>query len=271
MTQGMDISARSFGSASRPCTGVLQKASTQVPHCGAFVLCRPWGQEATRTAAMFRVLSERLTRQGCDVLRFDYHGTADSPGEEQDQSLNDWTEDILAAHTQLQADSHGPIRWFGMGLGANLALRASARTATVPNHVVLWEPIVDGPAYLQSLYAGHRDELSREFGYPWDQLLRQGRVSEPQAPGDVLGFAMGPRLVTDLAEIQELPLAPALRRGMTLTCALHAEQRHALAPISSDRLHLHTVETHTNWLSSQALGTAIVPPDALRLMLAALD
>ncbi len=271
ISEGMDISVSSFGSPSRPCMGVLQKASTQVPHRGAFVLCRPWGQEATRTAAMFRVLSERLARQGCDVLRFDYHGTADSPGEEQDQSLSDWVEDTLAAHTHLQADRTDPIRWFGMGLGANLALRASARTATVPSHVVLWEPIIDGPAYLQSLFAGHRDELSREFGYPWDQLLKQGRVSEPQAPGDVLGFAMGPRLVAELTEIRDLHLAPALRRGMTLTCALHAEQREALPPISSDRLHLHTVETRSNWLSSQALGTAIVPPDALRLMLAALD
>ncbi len=271
MTQGMDISVSSFGSPSRPCMGVLQTASQQVAHRGAFMLCRPWGQEATRTAAMFRVLSERLARQGCDVLRFDYHGTADSPGEEQDQSLSDWVEDILAAHTQLLANSKGPVRWFGMGLGANLALRASARTATAPSHVVLWEPVTNGPDYLQSLYEGHRAELSREFGYHWDQLLQQGRVSEPQAPGDVLGFAMGPSLVAELAQIQELPVAPALRRGMTLTCALHAEQLQALPPISSDRLHLHTVETRTNWLSSQALGTAIVPPDALRLMLAALD
>jgi uncharacterized protein len=272
MTQeGMNISISSFGSPSRQCMGVLQKANAEVPQRGAFVLCRPLGQEATRTAAMYRVLSERLARQGCDVLRFDYHGTADSPGEEQDQSLSDWVEDTLAAHTQLQTDSPGPIRWFGMGLGANLALRASARTDTVPSHLVLWEPIINGPAYLQSLYDGHRAELSREFGHPWDQLLKQGRVTEPQAPGDVLGFAMGPRLVAELNEIRELPLAPALRRGMTLSCALHGEQRQALPAISSDRLHLHTVETRTNWLSSQALGTAIVPPDALRLMLAALD
>lgn len=275
MTQGMDISVSSFGPPSRPCMGVLQKASTQVAHRGAFLLCRPWGQEATRTAAMFRVLSERLARQGCDVLRFDYHGTADSPGEEQDQALSDWVEDTLAAHAclhaHLQAHSGGPIRWFGMGLGANLALRASVRAAPLPSHVLLWEPVIDGPAYLQKLYDGHRAELSREFGYPWPQLLQQGRVSEPRAPGDVLGFAMGPRLVAELADVSELQLAPALRRGMTLTCALHAEQRQALPPISSDRLHLHTVETRTNWLSSQALGTAIVPPDALRLMLAALD
>jgi alpha-beta hydrolase superfamily lysophospholipase len=271
MTQGMQLSIKPCGAPGRQCVAVFQSASTQSPYRGAFLLCRPLAQEAIRTAAMYRVLSERLARQGCDVLRLDYHGSGDSPGEEQDQSLSDWATDILAAHEVLQAEAHGPIRWFGMGLGANLALRASIRAAQAPSHVVLWEPILNGPAYIEALFEGHRAELAREFGYPWATLRQQGRVSEPTAPGDVLGFALGASLTADIAKIQDLPLAPPLRRGIALSCAVHEEQRQALPPISSEHLHLHTVENRTNWMSSQALGSAIVPPDALRIMLNTLD
>jgi alpha-beta hydrolase superfamily lysophospholipase len=252
--------------------GVHQQARSEAPARARFLLCRPLGQEAVRTAAVFRVLADRLAREGCDSLRFDYHGTGDSPGEENEQSLSGWVEDTLAAHEQLTSGDGVPMVWFGMGLGATLALRAALRAKPVPSHLVLWEPVLDGKAYAQALLDGHRAELTREFGEPWERLLQTGKVIEPGLPGDVLGFDVGQHLADELAQLQEVTLAPALRRGIHVTCAVHAEQRAALAGLEGNALlKLHTVENRTNWMSSQAMGTAIVPPDLPRTLLSTLE
>ena len=224
-----------------------------------------------RTASVFRVLSDRLAREGCDILRFDYHGTGDSPGDEEQQSLTAWVEDTLAAHEQLTPPSGTPTHWFGMGLGATLALGAALRAASPPDHLVLWEPVLNGAAYLRTLIEAHRAELSREFGLPWPRLLRMGKAAEPQVPGDVLGFQMGYQLADDLQQLSGLSLAPALKRGIRVTCAVHTEQRRELGGREEHTLlKMISPETRTDWMSSQAMGTAIVPVDLPRTLLSTL-
>ena len=252
--------------------GVHQEARGEARPRARFLLCRPLGQEAVRTAAVFRVLADRLAREGCDSLRFDYHGTGDSPGEEHQQSLAHWVEDTLAAHEQLDPGAGVPVHWFGMGLGATLALRSAMRAKTLPTHLVLWEPVLDGKAYAQTLLEAHRAELTREFGEPWHRLLQTGKVVEPTLPGDVLGFDIGQQLADELAQLHDVTLAPALRRGIHVTCAVHAEQRALLTGLDGNALlRLHTVESRTNWMSSQAMGTAIVPTDLPRTLLSTLE
>ncbi len=252
--------------------GVHQKARSEAQPRARFLLCRPLGQEAVRTAAVFRVLADRLAREGCDSLRFDYHGTGDSPGEENQQSFAQWVEDTLAAHEQFEPGSPAPVVWFGMALGATLALRAALRAKAAPAHVVLWEPVLDGPRYARTLLDAHRAELTREFSEPWERLLQSGKVVEPTLPGDVLGFDVGQQLADELQQLSEVTLAPALRRGIRVTCAVHAEDRAALAGLEGNALlKLHTVESRTNWMSSQAMGTAIVPPDLPRTLLSTLE
>jgi uncharacterized protein len=251
--------------------GVLQQARQGAPLRARYLLCRPLGQEAVRTAAVFRVLSDRLAREGCEVLRFDYHGTGDSPGEEDRQSLSNWVEDTLAANEQLSPGTGVPVNWFGMGLGAAVAVRAALRARTAPANLVLWEPVLNGKAYAQTLLSAHRAELEREFGHPWQKLLQLGKVVEPSLPGDVLGFEVGPQLAADLQDFDEVDLRPVLQRGTRVTCAVQAEQRVLLSDRESGpSLRIQTVETQTNWMSSQAMGTAIVPPDLPRTLLSTL-
>jgi hypothetical protein len=72
--------------------------------------------------------------------------------------------------------------------------------------------------------------------------------------------------------LHDMSLAPALRRGIHVTCAVHAEQRQQFAALEPNAmLRVHVVETRTDWMSSQAMGTAIVPPDLPRTLLATLE
>ncbi len=251
--------------------GVLQQPRSGTAVRARYLLCRPLGQEAVRTAAVFRVLSDRLAREGCEVLRFDYHGTGDSPGEESAQSLAAWVDDVLAAHEQLSPGAGVPVHWFGMGLGATLALRAAQRSRVAPAHLVLWEPVLDGREYEQTLLAAHRAELTREFGHPWARLLQLGKATEPSLPGDVLGFEVGEQLAAEMRKFDAFDLQPVLQRGVRVICAVHDEQRARLGGVSqSPAVKVQTVESRTNWMSSQAMGTAIVPPDLPRTLLSTL-
>ncbi len=268
----MQISIRRFGPPSREMVGVFQQARAGTAVRARYLLCRPLGQEAVRTAAIFRVLSDRLAREGCDVLRFDCHGTGDSPGDEDRQSIAEWVDDTLAAHEQLEPGDGVPVNWFGMGLGATLALRSALSASALPAHLVLWEPVLDGNAYAQNLLQAHRAELVREFGVPWHRLIKSGKATEPTLPGDVLGFDIGQQLADDLQRLDDVSLAPALQRGIRVTCAVHAEQRSLFSNlVENPLLKLHTVETRTDWMSSQAMGTAIVPADLPRTLLSTLE
>ena len=239
------------------------------PAVAAWLLCRPIGLQGTRSASMYRVVAERLARKGCAVLCFDLHGTGDSPGEEDAQTLADWVADTAAAQAWLAAAAPAqvPVSWFAMGLAAHVALRAALRAAPAVRHLLIWEPSLDGGEYLRDLLDAHRAELSREFGHPWPRLIAQGRAHEPSLPGDVLGFDYGNTLASELASLPLLPLAPVLRRGTAVSCAVRASQRPLLSMFEqTPGLALHTIDAPTNWMSSQAMGSAIVPPQVLQLL-----
>ncbi|WP_170162309.1 alpha/beta fold hydrolase [Caldimonas tepidiphila] len=269
----MELSIRNFGAPGRAMVGVMQHARAGAARRSAFLLCRPYGQEAIRTSPMYRAISDRLAREGCDVLRFDYHGSGDSAGDESAQSLSLWVEDTMAAHELLLAeDPQRAVHWFGLGLGANIALRAAARARRVPRHLVLWDPVLDGPRYMQALCDSHRTELSRELGLEWHQLVRRGREREPALPGTVLGFPFGEKLCEELRHLRELPLAAAARRGVRLSCAVPEDDRPRLeGALDASRLTLHSLETRTNWMSTEAMGTAIVPQEVMRSLLSTLE
>ena len=267
----MEISIRRFGPPERQVLGLLQRPVQGKPLRAAFVLCRPFGQEAVRTAPIYRALSDRLAREGCTVLTFDLHGCGDSPGEPDEQSLAVWADDAMAAARQLRIDVGGvPIHWFGMGLGASIVAGAALRAEPAPDCLVLWEPVLDGPSYLKRLLSVHRAELAREMQSDWVELIAQGAESEPVLPGSVLGFTVGRRLHEELRGLRNLPLAAVSRRGTRIVVTLQEHERPALDASDIAAVALHTVETPTNWMSIEARGTAIVPQQLTRTVLATL-
>lgn len=224
-----------------------------------------------RTAPVYRAISDRLAREGCSVLTVDHHGCGDSPGDLESQSLADWAQDTLAADAQLRRDVPGrPVHWFGMGLGANVAACAANVAQFAPGCLVLWEPVFDGPAYLERLRQAHREEISREMGQSWPALLARGGELEPEFPGNVLGFPMGERLHSELLKLRDLPLHEIAQRHVRTVMSLDGPTNHDWAAAKIAGLTVQAVETPTNWLSTEAFGTAIVPQEIPRTLLATL-
>jgi pimeloyl-ACP methyl ester carboxylesterase len=264
----MKISIRRIGTAGREMVGVHRSSERPGSLRPAFLMCRPLGQEAIRTSAMYRALAERLARDGCDSLCFDYHGTGDSPGGERMQSLALWMQDTLTAHEDLlQASPNRPVHWFGMALGANIALRAAARASVAPAKMVLWEPVIDGDRYVQALLESHRQELARELGFAWHQIVERKMEREPVLPGEVLGFDFGEMLISEIKTFSKLDLSPAIRRGVNLTCGVLEAQMTNVLPAPQGNANVFAIKDVTNWMSTEALGTALVPQDLTRALL----
>ena len=267
----MTVAVRRLGRAGREMVGVLTSAGDRSASSAAMLLCRPFGQEAIRTAPMDRVLASRLAREGVSSLVFDWHGSGDSPGEEDQQSLADWTTDLEAADELLRSECPGVTSWFAMGLSAHMALRAAARAAQPPRKLILWEPVVEGPRYVQALFDAHRQEVAFEYNYPWPKLLRRGSVEEPRLPGSVLGIDVGAVLAGEIERIDGLSLAPSLRRGVEIVCCASPDVLERIARLPGASLaRTERVDSRMNWMLSQAQGGSLVPPELLPAVLRAL-
>lgn len=252
-----------FGPPQRQLYGIYHAAEPGRNLRMGVLLCNPFGQEAVRTHRMFRVLADRLSRAGMHVLRFDYHGTGDSSGDDTDGDLEAWRDDVLLAHHELHRRSMGAgITWVGARLGATIAAQAARHSPGLAEHLVLWEPIADGMAYLAAMVKHHRHALALSFG-----------VVPPvhrQVPShEAMGFEMSDKLLAQLHQLTPASLAGMHARRATLIALPHDRSAAAFAdafraqgsPFESVAFH-HSFD----WASEEALNTALVPHEALSLL-----
>jgi pimeloyl-ACP methyl ester carboxylesterase len=256
-----------FGSIDREMLGMLASAGGGGGAL-AVLFCNPFGQEAARTQPMYRSFAERLLRQGVHSLRFDYHGTGDSPGEGDEQTLKDWVLDTrMACEAVLRATHAKRLQLFGLGLGATIAARTAVELDPVPERLALWQPVTDGAAYLERMEAVHRQDLAVAFGEPWSKVRGLLGAAEPHAPGFILGFPLGQRLTEELVSLRGLPLQVLAKRGCRIDCADHPTAQEPSHP----RIRWFTPAQDVSWMSNEALGTAIVPPEIGSFLFKGLD
>ncbi|RKH18696.1 alpha/beta fold hydrolase [Corallococcus praedator] len=188
-----------FGSSERQLFGIHHPAQGAERATGV-VLCYPAAQEYMLTHWAFRKLAGMLAREGFHVFRFDYYGTGDSAGEVHEGRVASWIQDIRLAVAELQ-DMTGVQRvaLVGMRLGAALAVRAAAEGLSTAG-LVLWEPLVEGAAYLKELELLQARRATRTL---FPQLDSPLEVRE-----ELLGFAF-PRALRDDILALDLAAMPA--------------------------------------------------------------
>jgi alpha-beta hydrolase superfamily lysophospholipase len=136
---------------------------------GGVVLCPPMGEESRSAHRTFRRLAEALAERGLVALRFDYDGTGDSAGMQDDpERVAAWLASIEAARGYLQDLGVPSVAAVGMRLGATLAATQAAAAGPFSS-LVLWDPAQSGRTFLregEALYS-FVDDLGRppEDGY----------------------------------------------------------------------------------------------------------
>jgi hypothetical protein len=140
-----------FGDSDRPLFGIYSPANPAHDKQKALLICPPSFQEYMRTHRQLKQLAVSLSSRGIHVLRFDYSGCGDSAGTWENTSIDDWVKDISMAASELKALSMvDNLSFLGVRLGASLLPRADLES--VPgNRFILWDPILDGEQYLESL------------------------------------------------------------------------------------------------------------------------
>jgi alpha-beta hydrolase superfamily lysophospholipase len=188
-----------FGPPERPLYGWVSTPAGGLARGGA-ILCPPMGEEGRAAHRTFRRLAEALAARGILALRFDYDGTGDSAGLQDDPDrVASWLASVEAAR-QLLLDLGAPdVSAVGMRLGATLA-GCQAAASTPFRSLALWDPCLSGRTFLregEALFA-----LGEDDGRVHDDGLRH-------TPGFQYDAATGSDLRTvDLAKLPaDRPLA----------------------------------------------------------------
>lgn len=168
--------------------GHLHPASGSV----GMVICNPWGFDELCTRKFHRILADQLAGRGVPVLRFDYPGEGDAlPASE--AGLAGWVEGALAAARELQARTGcAQVAFYGMGVGAAVALRAAHRFDHTAG-LVMAAPVLNGRRYLRETELRDRviqSELGLDHGYAQGSTTLAGFIMPPAVAADVKGLKL---------------------------------------------------------------------------------
>jgi alpha-beta hydrolase superfamily lysophospholipase len=166
----------------------------------AMVTCPPLGHEYMSAHRSVRHLADALARAGIPNVRFDYHGTGDSAGNDEDPDrVAAWStsvHDALAAARSLSGCSR--VGLIGVRLGATIAVSAAA-DVDVPL-LALWAPCVRGKAYAREMKALHLTGANRD--------VSSGSHIEPG------GFVMTEQTQRDISCLNLEDMSPRAGRAL---------------------------------------------------------
>ncbi|HEX3344278.1 MAG TPA: alpha/beta hydrolase, partial [Polyangiaceae bacterium] len=159
------------------------------------MLCNPIGDDAIRAHRPLRRLAERLVTAGFAVLRFDYHGTGDSEGDErQPERVATWLEDVKFAVDELAERSGAEsMALVGLRLGATLALAAAEASGV--DRVVSWGGYARGRAFVTAssqFFRLHKKLEPRSFA---------GGPATREDGEEAFGFLLTHETLADLWEL----------------------------------------------------------------------
>jgi exosortase A-associated hydrolase 2 len=121
------------------------------PARGGVVLCAPLAEEKLWSHRVFVSFARELAARGFAALRFDFRGEGDSDRRFEETDLETRLEDTHAAIEELKRKAGlTKVTLVGLRLGATIAAAAAAKRDDV-NRLLLWDPVVDGADYMQSV------------------------------------------------------------------------------------------------------------------------
>jgi alpha/beta superfamily hydrolase len=176
-----------FGEANGELLGIYHAPPVDRQRGSALLLCYPFGKEYICSHRSFRQLAVRASNAGFPVLRFDYYGCGDSMGRREDGSVRRWLNDVSTSLAEVRRRGNvSSVCVVGLRFGATLAMLAAAEREDLAG-LILWDPILDGRAYLEELAAEQRRNAASAV-----TRSNTGNVTE------ALGFPLTPELATSI-------------------------------------------------------------------------
>lgn len=222
----------------------------------AVLLVYPLGQEYMRVHRCYVQLAEQLSRSGYHVLRFDYFATGDSAGQDGEGSVAQWLCDIDAAAEELLAIAGAEeLSVVATRAGACFAAQARYSGRTLRDFVV-WEPIIDGAEYLESLEQMQSQLLIDLNRFPYS------RTTDHHSDDDLVGFRFNAQLRKDIQALNILKQPAPARNYHAILSSTDPQHSQKLAIMQEHNFQVIDVEQSYAWYSRDAIES-IVPPAAL--------
>jgi pimeloyl-ACP methyl ester carboxylesterase len=218
-------------------------------------------------------MAERLSRGGFHVMRFDYYATGDSSGDCHEGTLERWIDDVMIASDEL-TDSAGvqDVAWVGLRFGGTIAALASAQRVQ-PKALVLWDPVVDGLAYLEELRRAHLALLEEDLEFPPPHPFSSGTAHSVEVD-QALGFPIPPALHREIRTLNASRVAQLKARWL----AVVADPGTPTLDDLREALHSHSgqvvwtpLTSSERWNSEQALNSTVVPVGAVNAVIRLLE
>jgi hypothetical protein len=249
-----------FGPEERPLFGWLHVPEDGQVR-GGVLLSPALGLEAVSAHFAYRFVADRLAAAGFVSLRFDYDGTGDSAGRQDDPGrVGAWLESVRTAIDFMRSLGLGRTSVVGMRMGATLVAESLGSGPSSIDDLVLWDPCASGRAFL------------REQSALWSFVLGAQSIARPSDEGsvEIPGFVYDKETVADLSSLsiangdgpmadRVLVLTRANRKGdrrMNERLAMpHAERIPIVGqenlvdvPPGGTKLPFDTIDTIVDWL-----------------------
>ena len=226
----------------------------------AILLCYPVGQEYLRVYRSYRLLASRLSANGAHVLRFDYFGTGDSSGTNEQSELKHWLNDIDLAIEQLKSKSGlSRVSIVGLRLGATLAAKACTERNDI-DHLICWEPVVDGKIYIDDLQTTHAAMLKDP-----DRFYK-ARTAEECESNELIGFLFSDKLLAEIKTIDKTDLLNAYCDSFNLINASNNDGIRSLSThrlVNSSEIQYNQFETDLCWSDINQIETTFAPQEII--------
>jgi uncharacterized protein len=191
-----------FGDSNKQLYGVYDPPNSNDFSDAGVLLCYPMAQEYLRCHWASRQLVNRLSHAGTHCIRFDYYGTGDSAGISSDADVGQWRSDVNTVLTELKDISGASkISLVGLRFGAAIAATAPVNSHRIRN-LVLWDPVVSGASYIDSLREMHKSLLDRLEVFHKNREQQQFHGME-----ELLGFRYSDRMIAEIRSINLLEIA----------------------------------------------------------------
>ncbi|WP_333820187.1 serine aminopeptidase domain-containing protein [Ohtaekwangia sp.] len=214
-----------FGSAGHELFGMIYPADRMHELNAGVILCYPFGQEYIRCHRAYSALASRLSQAGLHVLKFDFYGSGDSAGNQEDASMEDWLANIHTAIAELKRSfSIDRVYLAGVRLGGTLAAIYSSQHYI--DGLILWSPVIHGEMYMKELERLQRKWLSEAFA-----RCRKKDKSEIEN----MGFVISDSLANQINAVNLLNLQ---YRENTAIYVVDGENSDGIEPLEA-KLRMH--------------------------------
>lgn len=237
---------------------------------GTLLYLPPMAEEMNRCRSHVAGTARAAAAQGWRCLLLDPYATGESEGDGAQADWNLWVDDTVALLGQL-AEQPGPVVLWGARAGALLAAEAARRVPQHVQHLLFWQPVLDGALFLnQTLRLRIASQMLQEGAKEsTDSLRRQ------LAEGDTLEVAGYP-LPGRLAMALDSRKMVTLRDGLALPVSwleVVSGEGGAAAPASRKLIDtwpapvdLHTVTCPMVWQVHDREDAPALVDGTLRLL-----